>query len=218
MAEVTTPEKKRARIRHLTATEKTEAITLWKSGTVTLEDLCKRFKKDRSTFLRIFRELGVEKGSDAERVGEKVKEAVEKIIVDDAVILAKRIKETKEEHFRYMDGMVKLAWNTILEARQKKLPLATIATDMKALEMGMRIFKIGREEKYTLLGIRPDDENEDKPMPELVVQELTAQDIQDLHERSLMADDELGLNETLGDEGLFEEGGELSDSDRVETD
>jgi len=215
MAEETKPEKKRARVRHLTAAEKAEAITLWKSGTVTVDDLAIRFKRDRTTFLRLFKESGIEKGSDKAATEAKVKEAVDKLLVDDATILAKRIKDSKEEQFRYIDVIGKLTWDTIRRAKAENRAFATIATDLKALEMGTRIFKMVREEKYILLGIRPEDENEDKPLPELVVQELTAQDIEELHQRSLMADDELGLNDPLGDEELMKD---LNEEDRVEED
>lgn len=219
MTDVKTPEKKRARIRHLTLAEKAEAVALWKSGTVTLDDLALRFKKDRGTFIRLFKEVGAEKGSDKAETERKVTEAVESILIDDATILAKRIKDTKEDHYKYVTGVSKLAWNVIVTAQQEKRSPATYASEMKSLEMAMRVFKLSREEKYALLGINPDDENEDKPLPDLVVQELTAQDIHDLHQRSLMADDELGLNESLGDEELIADVVDTEDdNERVEED
>lgn len=217
MTETKAPEKKR--VRHLTPAEKAEAIALWKAGTVTLDDLCVRFKKDRSTFLRLFKDAGVEKGEAKAEVERKVAETVSAMVLDDAAVLAKRIKDTKEDQYRFVNGVSKLAWNIIVTAQQEKRPPATYATDMKSLEMAMRVFKMSREEKYTLLGINPDEENDDKPLPELRVQELTAQDIKELHERSLMADDELGLNESLGDEELIgDDAGEDEDNERVEED
>lgn len=216
MTEVTAPVKKRTRIKHLTEIEKAEAIALWKSGTVTIDDLCKRFKRERSTFLRLFKEAGAEKGETKAETERIVKEAVETVIVDEAMLNAKRVKDTREEHFRYISGIAKLTWNVIVKAQTETRVPATFVTDMKALELAARVFKVCREEKFVILGVRDDDDAEDKPMPDLVVQELSAQDIQRLHEQSLMADDELGLNETLGDEDLI--GGELPDDEdeRVE--
>ncbi len=219
MTDTKTPEKKRPRVRHLTPAEKAEAIALWKAGTVTLDDLCVRFKKDRSTFWRLFKDAGVEKGEAKAEIEKKVSETVSSMVLDDAGVLAKRIKDTKEDHYRFVNGISKLAWNIIVTAQQEKRTPATYATDMKSLEMAMRVFKMSREEKYALLGISPDDENDDKPLPELRVQELTAQDIKELHERSLMADDELGLNETLGDEELIADVvDDDEDNERVEED
>jgi hypothetical protein len=213
-----TPEKKRARVRHLTAPQKAEAIALWKAGAITLDGLAEKFKKDRGTFVRLFKEAGVEKGSTEATTRKKAEEAVEASLIDEAVLLAKRIKEAREEHFRYVDGVEKLAWNVMVVARQEKRPPATFAADMKALELALRVFKGGRAEKYTILGINADDANEDKPLPELVVQELSSQDIQRLHEQSLMADDELGLNETLGDEDLISDAPDEDGNERVEED
>lgn len=210
--------KKRAPVRHLTLTQRAEAIALWRAGSVTLDDLCKKFKKDRSTFLRLFKEAEVEKGDLKVEVERKAKEAVEATFVDEAAELAKRIRDMKEESIKYITGIQRLAWNTIVVAQQEKRAPATYATDMKALEMAMRVFKMGREEKYILFNVAEQD-NEDKPLPDLVVQELTAQDIQELHERSLMADDELGLDETLGDEDLIGEAiPDEDENERVETD
>lgn len=218
MTEMTTAApKKKTRVRYLTASEKAEAIALWKSGTVTLDDLAKRFKKDRGTFVRLFKSSGVEKGETEVETRKKVAEAVTDVIINDATILAKRIKDTKEDHYRYVTGVSLLAWNVIVKAQRESRVPGTFAADMKALEMAMRVFKMSREEKYALLGINAEDDNDDKPLPDLVVQELSSDDIQRLHEQSLMADDELGLNEELGDEELIAE--VLDDEDeRVEED
>ena len=211
------PEKKP--VRRLTTAQKAEAIALWKSGNVTLDDLAKKFKKDRGTFARLFKEEGVEKGSTAAETEKKIQEAVEATLVDDATKNAQRIKDTREDFYRYVDGVGKLTWNIVVKAQRERREPASYATDMKSLEMTMRVLKMVREEKYTLLGYREDSEDDDKPLPELRIQELTAQDIKDLHERSLMADDELGLDKELGDEELIAEGSDDDeDNERVEVD
>lgn len=211
-------EKKPTRVRRLTAPQKAEAIALWKAGAITLDGLAEKFKKDRGTFVRLFKEAGAEKGSSEVEARKKVTDAVSATLIDDATIAAKRIKDAREDHYRYVDGVEKLTWNVIVTARQERRPPATFAADMKALELAMRVFKVGREEKYAILGINVDDDSEDKPLPDLVVQELSSQDIQRLHEQSLMADDELGLNEALGDEDLIAEVLDDEDNERVEED
>lgn len=208
-------EKKRRVARPLNAAQKAEAIALWKSGTVTLDDLAERFKKDRTTFLRLFKEEGVQKGETEAETKKKVEEAVEHAIVDDATVLATRIKDTKDEHYKMSAGLAKLTWNVIRQAAQEKRSPATYAGDMKALKDAAMTLKLVREERYAVLGINADDDNDDKPLPDLMIQELTAEDIKEMHRKSAQeSDDDLGINEigdaTLGDEEALD--------DRVETD
>ena len=206
---VRAPAKKRA-IRHLTISEKAEAIALWKSGSVTLEELARRFKKDQTTFSRLFRLTETKKGETADEVTKKVTEAVTTAIVTDATTLATRIKDTKEDHYKMASGIAKLTWQLLLQARQANQPMGSLATDMKALQAAAQIFKTTREERYALLGISAEDENGDKPLPELIVQELTVEDIKKMHDQKMQSDDELGGLVRLGDEELA--------SDEIEND
>lgn len=222
MTEEKKPEKRTARVKRLTTADKAEAIALWKSGTVTLDDLAKKFKKDRGTFIRLFKEEGVTKGETAAETEKKVAEAVTSTLIDEATVLAQRIKQTKEDHLKYANAISKITYSLIARATQERTPYATLLQEMKSLELAARVFKLTRDEKYAVLNIREDDDNEDKPLPDLVVQELTAQDIKELHERSLMSDDELGLNEDdLGDGELMIPDvveGEDDENERVEVD
>ena len=205
--------------KHLTLVQKAEAIALWKAGSVTLDDLAKKFKKDPSTFARLFREGEIVKGSESEAIVRKVTEMVEQSIVTDSAILAQRIKETKEDHFKMARGVAKLTWSLLLSARQENRPMGLLAADMKALQSAAIIFKLTREESYAVLGIKNDDDNGDRPLPDLVVQELTAKDIKAMHAQKLMSDDELsGLKVSeFGDEELIPViGDDEEENERVE--
>ena len=207
------PEKKRRPNRPLNEKQKAEAIALWQSGSVSLSDLETKFKKDRTTFLRLFKDAGVSKGETAEDTAKQVKQAVEQAIIADASVTATRIRETREDVYRMATGIRRLVWATLLKARNEGLPVATVASDMKALQLAANTIKITREERYVALGIREDDDNEDKPLPDLVVQELTVEDIKQMHEQAAREqEDELGLAE-IGDETLIDEA-----NDKVETD
>lgn len=222
MTEEKNPEKRITRVKRLTTADKAEAIALWKAGMVTLDDLAKKFKKDRGTFIRLFKEEGAVKGETAAETEKKIAAAVQSTLIDDATVLAERIKQTKEDHLKYANALSKITYTLIVRATQEKREYATLLSEMKALELAARVFKLTRDEKYAVLNINEDDANEDKPLPDLVVQELTAQDIKDLHARSLMADDELGLNEDdLGDGELMIPDSDNDDGDvneRVEVD
>ncbi|MDL2284440.1 hypothetical protein LJC19_04785 [Oxalobacter sp. OttesenSCG-928-P03] len=169
--------------RHMSAAQKAEAIALWESGNVTLDMLAKKFKKDKSTLMRLFQKEGAAKGSAEEETKQKVAEAVEKAIVSDATVLAERIRDTKEEHYKMASALARLTWGIIAEARKAGKPVATIATDMKALQAAAQILKTTREERYAVLGITSKDDDPDKPLPELVIKELDPDDIRKISQQ-----------------------------------
>jgi transposase-like protein len=190
-----------ARGKHLTPAQKAEIQQLWRLGEVTLEDLAKRFDKNVSTIKVVIK--GVKKGELAEEV--------EKAVVDDASEYAKRVKETKEEHYRMAAALAKLTYATIGAAKRDGKPLATVGGDIKTLQIAAQTLKITREERYAVLGITVDDDNADKPMPDLIVQELTQDDIEELHQQQLMQQDDFGDDALLMEE-------EQEEDDRVEVD
>lgn len=143
-------------------------------------------------------------------------------MVNDATVLANRIRETKEEHYKMSAGIAKLVWFTISKARQEGKSVASVGYDLKALKVAAETLRITREDRYAVLGISEDDDAEDKPLPDLVVQELTAEDIIQIQKQKLMeAADGLDVGEivddTLGDEQLFDgENADDDEDDRVE--
>jgi transposase-like protein len=196
-----------AKGRHLTPAQKSEIQQLWRSGEVTLEELAKRFDKNISTIKNVLK--GVKKGELASEVKKKVEEEVEKAIVDDATEYARRVKETRDEHYRMSAALAKLTYASIGAAKRDGIPLGNIAGDIKTLHIAAQTLKITREERFAVLGITNEDDNVDKPLPELVVQELTNDDIEELHQRQLMQEGDFG-DDTL----LFDE---QEEDDRIET-
>lgn len=185
--------------KHLTETQKTELLSLWKAGAVTLDDLAKRYKSSLATIKRVISMAGAKKGEDAEEVRKQVEEKVKAAVLDDASVLAQRIRDTKEEHYKMATGLAKLTWNLIATARQNNAPMGALKNDMQALKAAADILKVTREERYMTLGIREEEDPEDKPMPELVISELTAEDIKQMHKAQVQED--LGeLDMSLGDE------------------
>lgn len=213
------PKKAKRPIRQLTASQRAEATALWRSGTVTLDDLAKQFKKSRSTFINLFKKDDVKKGADSAETEKRVAEAVAVSIVGDATKLAERIKDTKEDHYKYATGIAKLAWQLLVKAKQDGMPVGSVTNDMKALQSTITILRMAREEKYAVLGIRPEDDDADKPLPDLVIQELTQEDIQAMHSQSVITNEDMGLIsiDPLGDESLVGEEDEDGLNDRVET-
>lgn len=170
--------------RRLTKRQLAEAKALYESGAASLTDLAKKYDRHPQTFAQYFSKNGIRKGAKADKVAKKVEAAVEKQQINDAAIIAARIRETKEEHYKMASGLAKLTWAEILKAKQDGVPVGTAINNLKALESAMNVLKKAREERYSVLGLdRPDavDENE---VPELVISELTAEQIETLRARN----------------------------------
>lgn len=186
---------------------------MWKAGAASLTDLEEKFKKDRSTLIRLFKSEGAVKGETAEEAKKKVEEAVAQTLVSDATVLAERIKSTKEESYKIATVIQRTVGALIAKAKQENRSFATLANDMKALQLAANTVKIAREERYVSLGIHKDDEHDDKPLPELEIRELTLDDIKKMHQAQVVQD-ETGLTELdMGDDPILDE-----TDDRVEID
>lgn len=164
-------------IRRLTVTQRAEAIALWQAGEITLEGLSKKFGKSRQAFLRLFDKEGVKKGSKSAETAKRVTEAVEAGMVDSAAETAKRIRDTKEEHYKMSSTLAKLTWKIIVDAQASGSALGTKLNDMKALQMASNVLKTVREERYAVLGLNEKVHDDDTPLPDLVIRELTAEQI-----------------------------------------
>lgn len=198
----TAGEKSRAsrRGKVLTNTEKAEAIALWRAGATTLDQLADKFHRDRSTFVRLFNKEGVTRGDLKEEHEKKVAEAVETAVIGDAAITAQRIRETKEQHYKVTSAITAETYRVIVKAKQEGKSVATTINDLKALQIAMNTVAKGREEKYALLGLNDEKVGDDAPLPDLMIQELTAAEIKQMH-KSMEDEDEfvgIGEGDTLG--------------------
>jgi AraC-like DNA-binding protein len=169
-----------------------EAEALWEAGEITVNELATKFGLSRQAFQRHFKAHGVVFGSKKVELKKAVSEGVTKAVQEDAQILAARIKETKEEHYKMASGLAKLTWAEILKAKQDSVPVGTAIMNLKALDTAASVLKKTREERYAVLGLDKDavDEND---VPELVISELTADQIEALRNRSFQEIDEIDV-------------------------
>ena len=187
--------------RRMTPAQWAEAEALWESGQVTLVDLAKKFDKAEETFSRYFKKKGLKKGAKKDEHAEKVKEKVADAITDDATVLASRIRETKEEHYQMARAIGKLTWREVLKA-QTNGSVAGSTAEFKSLKEAMTVLKLVREERWAVLGLdNPDTEN-DANLPDLVIQELTADQIEAMQaaQEEDLALQSLNLEEREGEE------------------
>jgi uncharacterized protein YicC (UPF0701 family) len=207
-AEETQPTKKPPR-GPLSAKEWRQACALWESGEATLPELARKFDRHPQSFSKYFKKHGVKKGAKAASLKAKVEAKVQEQAVNDAAVIAARIKETKEEHYKMASGLAKLTWAEVLKAKQDGVPVAAALNNLKALESAMNVLKKAREERYAVLGLDRADAVDENEVPELVIQELTAEQIASLRERNF--NDMMDVNEEL--EGLEMPAGAKADDD-----
>ena len=207
----TTPTVKKPRAR-LTEKEWRQATTLYEAGEVTIEDLAKKFDRHPQSFIKRFKRDGIVKGSKSAALKAKVEEKVKEEAVNDAAIIAGRIKETKEEHYKMASALAKLTWAEVLKAKQDGVPVGAALNNLKALDTAMAVLKKAREERYAVLGLDRPDAIDENDVPELVIQELTAEQIAALRERNfndiVEVDEELEgleLPKPDSDDGVVEE-------------
>lgn len=168
----------------LSARQWAEAVALWESGAVTLPELAKKFDRHEQSFVQYFRRRGIKKGRKTAELAKRVEKKVEEQQVNDAAVIAARIRETKEEHYKMAAGLAKLTWNELLKAKQDGVPVGTAINNLKALESAMNVLKKAREERYSVLGLDRPDAIDENDVPELVISELTAEQIEELRQRS----------------------------------
>lgn len=205
-----------AKKRVLTPKQWAEIEALWESGTVIYADLVKKYGKAQSTFERHFAKKKIVKGAKAEVTKKRVEEKLAVAAVTEATVTAARITETKEQHYRMAQGLASLAWAEVIRAQRDKVPLASITANMKAIDLALSAVKKAREERYAVLGLdRPDAVDPDE-LPELVISELTAAQVQELRDRDHTELDDLKKAQEDGvdihadlddeDDGVVDEG------------
>lgn len=177
--------------KRLTPKQWAEAEALWASGEVTRAALAAKFGVSEIAIQKHMAKAGVKHGNKAEEHKKKVAEAVTSAAVDDATILAARIRETKEEHYKMASGIAKLAWSEILTAKQNGSPVAVATNNLKALDNAMNVLTKARMERWAVLGLDRGDVIDEDGLPQLLISELTADQIQELRDRDFNEFDEL---------------------------
>jgi NACalpha-BTF3-like transcription factor len=188
----------------LNTAKKAEAIAFWKAGTMTLEELSKKYKVNVRTLSRLFERVGAKKNDTGDITKKIVETAVENSLINDANIYAQRVKDTKEEHYKMATTLAKLIYAKVITQQKENKAMGAIAGDIKTLHLAIMAIKVSREERYATLGIHADDVAEDRPLPDLIVQELTAEDIREMSKDNMVTDDDLDLDGDMGDQDMIE--------------
>lgn len=187
----------------LTSRQVAQIEAMWTSGDYSAEQIGKKFDRTGKSIMNIMKARGAKKGERSEMLSDRVREKMEEKIVTEATIISDRIRETKEEHYKMTAAITKLAWREVAKAEKEGRSFATITGSMKGLSLAMGILEKARMERYAILGLDA-EKDDDGDIPELVINELTQDQIEELRNRDFSApgqrDAEVLLEEVLESE------------------
>lgn len=206
--------KERSGRRVLTHRQWAEAEAIWASGLMGRRALAEKFGVSETSISKHMTAAGIKRGERAHEHREKVQKELEKAQATEAAIAAERIREATEEHYKMVSGLGKLTWQEVLTAKQEGRPVATALPNLKALETAIGNIKKVREEKWALLGLDKEKEIDDEDLPELVISELTADQVTNLRNQDFGDFEELTVDEVSEDDSddIAEENEDEEDS------
>ena len=126
--------------------------------------------------------------------------------------IADRIRETKENFYKWNKTIAMLAMKEIADAKAAGRPMSAISANLRSYEITTNILARTRGEQYTILGL--DEEREQtKELPSLLISEMTADEVEMVKSRM----DENSDDDLMGAADALLEFGEsaLADEDFV---
>lgn len=188
---------------NLKPSEIAEMEALWESGEVTLKELSVRFDRSQENISRHMTMNGVEKGAKAEEYSRLIKEKIALELTGDPGEQAKKIRQAKDYALGQIDLVKKLAANEIISAKKSNLNISTTLPALRALDQYLKVISGCRSEEYTLLGVKEFEERvEQEDIPELIVTELTGEEIESMRREQrefdrVMDDVDADINEIV---------------------
>jgi hypothetical protein len=163
---------------------KAELKTLWGIGDHSVAQLSEKYGLPADVISGFLQRQKIRKGSKAKEIAAKQQAAVEAAMTLDPAVHARRVFDTKNETYRILEMLRKLVAKEVVRTQTEKLPLGSIANDMKAIREAAAAIKICREEAYAVLGITVDEAGDDQ-LPPLEIRDLTEDQIQDLQAQAM---------------------------------
>lgn len=178
--------------RRLTPSEWAKAESLYESGDYSLDMIAVEFGVHVITVQRHMKTHGIEKGSRAASIKDRVADRMAEEAEAEASVTAKRIRETKEEHYRLNQAIDKRMVREVVTADAEGRSLATSGSLIKTLKMMAETLKITRENRYTVLGIIDNDTRDDE-LPTLEVRDMLEEEIEEIRAKQRSEAREMGI-------------------------
>lgn len=185
-------EKTRA-YKRLTPAQWSQIVVLWELGEATYEDLAETFEVSVTAIRKGLKARGSVKGSRAHEIGK----AAEDMAKTDASKKVERIQKIKEKYLGWSDLLGKLTMKEVGDAVKDGLPISSKKESLVALNKAVANIKMLRDENFHLLGLY-DENTQDEELPELVVGEYTAEELEAIQTNFDKIEDD--LHAALGDD------------------
>lgn len=157
------------RKRRLTTAQWLEIVALAKTGVPT-KDICERFSISKTAFYRGLEQRGYSRSTLKKAQAEYTAEQEHQELIA-------KIKETKKNAYQRVEAMERMAVSLVGKQAQRGLPISDALPDVKTIERVMNIVTRGTTAKWKILGLDDVNKNTDETIPELVVRELTQEEV-----------------------------------------
>lgn len=134
------------------------------------------------------------------RIGASTRDAAEEAARQDREKLVQRIKETKEQDYRYTSALQQMVVTTIVDARKEGRSPASVQDDVKTLKIALDAVAKGTDNKWRILGLDNENANADQELPELPIREMTDIEVEAIRNRQEMEDSIFELETEDSDE------------------
>ncbi len=165
--------------KRLSATEWGQIEEMWASGDFTLADLATSFGANASYLSTALAKRGVEKGSKAEVYVEAAKDEVAREMISDAAANIKRIKDSKDEHYKYASTLAKLIFARIAKQITSEKPIEDAKDDIATLKLAMAGIQMARADRWAITGLDREPDAGDE-IPVLPIEEFTQEDLDEI--------------------------------------
>lgn len=172
-----------------------EMEALWELGEITRDEIAKRLDVTPTAVTMHMKKAGVVRGAKAEEHRRKISDAATDAATADAAVYAQRIKETKDVHYQMSQALAGMAFREILNAQRDKAPLSVATSNLKALDAAVTVIAKARQERWAVLGLDRPDAVDTNELPALVIEELTADQIEELRNRDFNSFEEIDIPE-----------------------
>ncbi len=165
--------------KRLTPTEWGQIEEMWASGDFTLVELAETFGANSSYLSTALSKRGIEKGSKAEIYAAAAKDETAKEMISDAANNIKRIKDSKDEHYKYASAIAKLIFSVIAKAIKDEKPLSDIKDDVATLKLAMSGIQMARADRWAITGLDREPDAGDE-IPILPIEEFTQKELDEI--------------------------------------
>ena len=165
--------------KRLTPTEWGQIEEMWASGDFTLVELATTFGANASYLSQALSKRGVEKGSKAEMYAEAAKDETAKEMISDAANNIKRIKDSKDEHYKYATAIAKLIFARIAKAVNDKTSISDAKDDIATLKLAMAGIQMARADRWAITGLDREPDAGDE-IPVLPIEEFTQTELDEI--------------------------------------